>query len=202
MRVKTDEKRQEIVAVATKIFGEMGYHEASMSAISAALGGSKATLYGYFKSKEQLFAAVLTDALEEYGSQVFDALETRHDADLKTVLHEFGHAYLTFVTTPEVMSLGQNAMTQKFSEDLGPELYKNGSQKGWRRVEHFMTAKLDEGALSAPSALVASLQLKGLLESGILEPLRYGCEPHVTFDEAVDYAVAAFLGAYGAQPAS
>ena len=41
MRVKTDEKRLEILQVAAKVFGQNGYHGASMSAISAELGDQK-----------------------------------------------------------------------------------------------------------------------------------------------------------------
>ena len=59
MRVRTDEKRREIVDVASELFEEHGFERTSMSMISERLGGSKATLYGYFKSKEQLLAAVL-----------------------------------------------------------------------------------------------------------------------------------------------
>lgn len=196
MRVKTDEKRQEIIAVAAKVFGEMGYHKASMSAISAALGGSKATLYGYFSSKEALFAAVLTSRLEGPSMPVFDIVDQRHGDDIEAVLRDFGRTYLEFVTKPEVSTLAKNAMNGEFSDKLGPEIYKNGPQRGWQHVEDFMAAKMRAGQLHAPSAQIASLHLKGLLESGILEPVRYGLAPHFTFDEAVDYAVTAFARAY------
>ena len=51
MRVRTEEKRREIVRVASDLFHDNGYERTSMSMISERLGGSKATLYGYFKSK-------------------------------------------------------------------------------------------------------------------------------------------------------
>ncbi|OYW88264.1 MAG: TetR family transcriptional regulator, partial [Sphingobium sp. 32-64-5] len=54
MRVRTDDRRQAILDVATEMFREVGYARASMAAISARIGGSKGTLYGYFKSKEEL----------------------------------------------------------------------------------------------------------------------------------------------------
>jgi AcrR family transcriptional regulator len=44
MRVRTEEKRQEIVEIAARLFEELGYERTSMSAIAARVGGSKATL--------------------------------------------------------------------------------------------------------------------------------------------------------------
>ena len=54
MRVKTEAKRQHIVDVAAQAFRELGFEGASMAEICARVGGSKATLYNYFASKEEL----------------------------------------------------------------------------------------------------------------------------------------------------
>ena len=62
MRVKTDDKRRAILAAALELFREIGYERASMSKISEKIGGSKSTLYNYFKSKEELFSAAMIDA--------------------------------------------------------------------------------------------------------------------------------------------
>ena len=59
MRVRTEEKREEIIRIAAELFQENGFERTSMSTISERLGGSKATLYGYFKSKEDLLLAVV-----------------------------------------------------------------------------------------------------------------------------------------------
>jgi AcrR family transcriptional regulator len=51
-----------MLKVATEIFAERGYHDASMDAIAAAAGITKPMLYSYFGSKEGLFAACTRDA--------------------------------------------------------------------------------------------------------------------------------------------
>ena len=53
------ERRDHILAVAATAFAEEGYGATSMSAVASRLGGSKATLYKYFASKTELFAAVM-----------------------------------------------------------------------------------------------------------------------------------------------
>ena len=47
-----DQRREAILQVAREVFFEYGYSAASMSTIAARLGGSKGTLYNYFKNKE------------------------------------------------------------------------------------------------------------------------------------------------------
>ena len=49
---KRDVRREGILDVARGVFLSEGYATASMSTIAAKLGGSKGTLYNYFKSKE------------------------------------------------------------------------------------------------------------------------------------------------------
>ena len=60
-----DLRRQAILEVARAVFAEEGYAAASMSSIAARVGGSKATLYNYFRSKEELFEAVIRSKVDE-----------------------------------------------------------------------------------------------------------------------------------------
>src|SRR5271156_5696122 len=50
-------RREAILGVASEVFSAEGYAAASMSHIATRLGGSKGTLYNYFRSKEELFRA-------------------------------------------------------------------------------------------------------------------------------------------------
>jgi len=67
-------KRAEIVEVATRSFFERGYGATSMSAIADELGGSKATLWAHFASKEELFAAVVDYKVETFSRDVDEVL--------------------------------------------------------------------------------------------------------------------------------
>jgi AcrR family transcriptional regulator len=59
MKTKTESKRQAILTAAAEVFREVGFERASMSEIRARIGGSKATLYNYFPSKEKLFCRLI-----------------------------------------------------------------------------------------------------------------------------------------------
>ena len=59
MRTRCKIKRQKILDVAAQTFQELGFERASMDAIRARVGGSKATLYNYFTNKDEIFASII-----------------------------------------------------------------------------------------------------------------------------------------------
>jgi Transcriptional regulator len=67
-------KRAEIVQIATRSFFDYGYAATSMSSISEELGGSKATLWAHFSSKEELLAAVMDEHIDAFARDVEEVL--------------------------------------------------------------------------------------------------------------------------------
>jgi AcrR family transcriptional regulator len=98
-RSSPDQRRDHIIAVAAEVFAEVGYGASSMSTIAARLGGSKATLYKYFASKEQLFGAVMGQRCERILAPLRD-LRSSEGEDLETLLSEFGTRLLTKIYEP------------------------------------------------------------------------------------------------------
>lgn len=92
-RCNPDERRENILTVATEVFTQTGYGATSMSAIAARLGGSKATLYKYFPSKEQLFEAVLSRGCSVLLASLNEMIDMETD-DLEGLLTEFGTRFL------------------------------------------------------------------------------------------------------------
>ena len=66
-RTKTSERREAILVAAKQVFLEMGFDRASMDEIAARFGGSKATVYRYFGSKETLFKELISRTANEMG---------------------------------------------------------------------------------------------------------------------------------------
>ena len=60
------EKAESILAAAQRAFLANGFGAVSMDAIAREAGASKATVYAYFSSKEELFGAVVTREGERY----------------------------------------------------------------------------------------------------------------------------------------
>src|SRR6201989_2734894 len=99
-RTPRDQRREAIMEVAREVFVEEGYAAASMSTIAARLGGSKGTLYNYFKSKEELFEAYIRETCGRMGGPVFELPDPSDGADLAEVertLIDFGVRFLQFL---------------------------------------------------------------------------------------------------------
>ncbi|WP_187369427.1 TetR/AcrR family transcriptional regulator [Baekduia soli] len=57
--------RADIIAAATRVFSERGYHAASMSEIAAAVGMRKPSLYHHVRRKEDLLFAIHEQMIDE-----------------------------------------------------------------------------------------------------------------------------------------
>lgn len=195
MRVKTDERRQAIMEAAAALFREVGYERTSMAAISARLGGSKATLYSYFKSKEELFAAVMMESMGEQADKMIGLL-AEPAGDPKSALLAFGEAYLDLVLSDDVVAMLRVGLVDANHATLGPLLYASGPEHGWDQVACRLALWSSEGLIAVTDAKLAALQLKGLLEAGLFEPKFYGATPAVDRNAVLSSAVDIFLSAY------
>lgn len=53
--------RQDIVEAAARVFAEAGYHDATMQVIAREAGFTAASLYTYFRSKDEIYAALVEE---------------------------------------------------------------------------------------------------------------------------------------------
>jgi AcrR family transcriptional regulator len=91
---RTQDSRDEILKAATELFSNRGFHETSMAEVARAAGVSKALIFWHFKTKEELFVAVLGRLFEPY---VIDFAEEAGALDEKGQLLKLIESYLSFV---------------------------------------------------------------------------------------------------------
>src|SRR3569833_824386 len=91
-RLDRDARRELILDVAQEVFLEEGFANASMSTIAARLGGSKGTLYNYFKSKDELFTAYVERRCLWQQDEIF---ATKANETPKTTQHHNTHTNQT-----------------------------------------------------------------------------------------------------------
>jgi AcrR family transcriptional regulator len=65
--------REQVLAVAVRVFNEHGYDATSVADLSAALGLTKSALYHHFESKSAILEFALDDALDALEAVVDDA---------------------------------------------------------------------------------------------------------------------------------
>jgi AcrR family transcriptional regulator len=91
---RAQDSRDEILKAATKLFANRGFHETSMSEVARGAKVSKALIFWHFKTKEELFLAVLNRLLEPY---VIDFAEEAGLLDEKAQILKLVESYLLFV---------------------------------------------------------------------------------------------------------
>lgn len=197
MRVRTEKKRNEIVRMAAELFDELGYERTSMSAIAVRVGGSKATLYGYFQSKEELLRAVLDHAVNEEADRLMH--EFLVEKDLRSGLVRLGIAYLS----------GQPSRTASIrsvtNQPIAQEFYHGTLRPAWQRLADRFAAMMKEGRLKFADPWITAMHWKGLNEWDMLEKHLLCANMGTNPNEIVTAATAAadaFLKVYAspAQP--
>src|ERR1700690_1771524 len=78
-RLPRDERRGQLLVVASDVFVDHGYHAAGMDEIADRAGVSKPVLYQHFASKLELYLAVLHRHVDNLVSGVQQALRTTTD---------------------------------------------------------------------------------------------------------------------------
>lgn len=200
-RMSGEDRREAILDVASELFLTEGYASASMSSIAATLGGSKGTLYNYFKSKEELFLAYVQRTCALHRGNIADLLIG--DGDARSVLTAFAKGYLRAFTAEQVLQNWRviSAESSK-SPEIGREFYESGPMQGARMLADYMQKAKDRGELTMPDVMVAAHQFTSLIHGRMIKARLLNYIPVPSDAEIaaeVEAAIFVFFAAYGAK---
>jgi AcrR family transcriptional regulator len=199
---KSDFKRQAILDSAYRFFRAQGFEKTSITEITAEVGGSKATIYSHFPSKEALFVECMMAAAENYMAGTLQHLGAG-SSDPAVPLHNFGASFLKFICSPEQLEVRRLMIAEAARSGTG-KLFFDKINTLRAHLSAFLSACMASGTLRTGDSNLAADHLGALLEAEILEPLLLHVrEASPTPEEialAVKRGVAAFLRAYA--PAS
>ena len=167
MRVRTEDKRQAIIEIAGELFEELGYDRTSMSLISQKVGGSKATLYGYFKSKEELLLASLYVDISSNSEKMLDTILRART--LRDGLIELGIAYMTRRLERRPISNVRTMAAQREESGIGKEFYAKILRPAWQIFADRLGRLMDAGILQPADPWTVAMQWKGLLETDMFD---------------------------------
>ncbi|MDH6268201.1 TetR/AcrR family transcriptional repressor of mexJK operon [Rhizobium sp. SG_E_25_P2] len=195
MRVKTEKKKNEIITIAGELFLSQGYGTVSMATIAAAVGGSKGTLYGYFSSKEEVFAAFVVSAGQQRW-QEFIALEDQPNG-IEARLVALGCRYLRLLLSSEIMSVNRLVIAEaaRFPE-LGRIFYDNGPKSVIGVIASTLQQAAETGELPIEDPIAEAWRFKSLCEARLFEQCLWGIRSEATEAEIlenVEPACAIFL---------
>jgi len=195
---KSDSKRQAILENAYQLFRAQGFDGTSMADITSQVGGSKATLYSHFLSKEELFVECMMAALENYMSDTLKHLDASRN-DPQAALRNFGTSVLNFICSPEQVEVRRLMIAEAARSGTG-KLFFDKITALRSQISSFLAACMASGLLRRDDPDLAADHLGALLEAEILEPLLLHVREAAPDEEetahAARRAVAAFLRAY------
>ena len=199
-RVRTEEKRDEIVRIAAELFQKHGYDRCSMAALSERLGGSKATLYGYFPSKEDLLRAVIQCEIASEFDRVLK--EFHQDKSLRDGLIKLGVAYHNKRLSPLPVANIRAIVNQPAGSTMGKEFYETIIRPAFEDVAKQFEHLMDEGRLKRADPWTVLMHWKGLNDQDLFERRLIGAisgPEDVNVKKVATVAADAFLKLYGVE---
>lgn len=193
-----DAKRQAILDTAYRLFRAQGFDGTSISEITAQFGGSRATIYAYFSSKEELFVECMTAAVEDYITGAVAQLDAS-GTDPGIALREFGAKVLNFGSSAEMVAVRRLIIAEAGRSGIG-KLFFAKIVALQKHVAELLSRFMASGSLRPADADFAASQLRALLEAEVLEPLLLHVQENSPdqreIELAADRAVTVFLRAY------
>lgn len=154
-------KRSEIVKGAADLFLRHGFSGTSMASIAAAVGGSKATLYNHFPTKELLFEAVIDMVLTQRRS--VDDIDYRSMPCRKGL---FAIATTIFTAAQESRSINVHRLVffeARHNKAVGRALIGRGPEHGRQIIQSAFEHYVATGQLVCRDGHKASLYFVSLL---------------------------------------
>ena len=189
-------RRARYLDIALQQFLQHGFNGVSMDQLVAEAGGSKATLYRYFPSKEALFEAIIDEVA---APAVNDEGEDWDLVGLEDGLLSIGRATATAALDPRTILLLRLAIGEHARfPDLAKTLFEHGAARTYARLRRFLAARRAAGDIDVDDLQIAAEQFLG----GIIghQQLRasLGLPPpsRKDIEARVQAAVRTFIAAY------
>ncbi len=193
-------KSQQIAEAGLAVFLAQGFSGASVDDIAAKADVSKATLYKYFPTKEQLFEQVVREACGRYAQQIKLPDLSSHNA--RDAVLTLAGMIVRLSSSPELVGLFRLCMAEaRRFPAVARAFYDSGPQLAVSRTAQVLTRLCQDGMLSIDNAERAARQLGELCKAEVFEPLIFG--QRESFSEAelnrhARIAAETFLRAYSA----
>lgn len=174
----TDRKRAAIIEAAVSEWKRHGYDNTSMDRIAEVASVSKRTVYNHFPSKEELFAAIVSELMSR--CQIMKEFDFDPQKSISTQLTAIGKTAVELMTSTEFQDLARVTLSRFLqSPEMASEMLIETTQVEAELAVWFKTTH-ETGLLRVPDPTLAAKQFLGLIQSFAFWPPLIGKEPPLT----------------------
>ncbi len=176
MRRKSDETRRRIIDAAYECFWRAGFTRTNLDSIAARARVTKRTLYSYFRSKDDLLAAVLTH-YNELAAQRFKRIGDRMPPGRDGLIDSFfGQLAGWAAATPRWSGSGFTRLTVELA-DLPGHPARAIARRAKLALEAWLGARLQAARVAQPKDRAAEIML--LTEGAMALTLIHGQRQYI-----------------------
>jgi len=176
MRRKQDTTRRRIIDAAYQLFWRSGFTRTSIDSIAARSGLTKRTLYSYFRSKDDLLAAVLAH-YNELASERLRRIGDRMPAERSGMIDSFfGQIAEWASATPRWSGSGFTRLVVELA-DLPGHPARAIARKAKATTENWLAERLARARVPLPKARARDIML--LMEGSMALMLVHGDRSYI-----------------------
>jgi len=197
-----EKRRDEIAAVAERVFLELGFNDTTMQIVASRAGASKETLYRHFGSKEGLFSEVVRARAERVYGKVEREIGQHNDP--REVLKELGFNLLSKLINEDPVCLFRIVISEaQRTPELGRIFFEQGPSHLLNDLSNYLEYATKQGMLRCHEPMVAARIFLGAVVANrhIIKLVAPDYEEltEEIIRHHVEEAVRVFVAAYGPQ---
>lgn len=189
------QRRDAILQVAEEKFLAHGMHDVSLDTVVEAVGGSKATIYQYFGSKQGLLDAMIARRCERFFAEM-NFSDTLPDQPLYEVLLERTRRLYQAFTAPDNVAFSRLIMNESQRDStLAQQAYERGIGRGIRQVASLLEQAHQRGEIVCSEPMMSAAMLVSIIRHSQwrllvgLPPFESSYEP----DRFFEYTISQFI---------
>ncbi|MGK8522474.1 TetR/AcrR family transcriptional regulator [Nocardia asteroides] len=183
-------RHRDLLDAAARVFAERGYDNTTVAAITAAAGVSRATMYVYFASKEEIFLALAERVRDDFLAAQEPGIE---DDDPRTVLRATIDAFAAAVAAagPLLRLIDERGAVDPQVAALAEEI----TERPIRRFTRYLQRQLETGRISpvVPPRVIAET-IGYTLTAGVLARRTTGESGRAEYRAAMGKVAETLLG--------
>ena len=159
-RIPAAARRASIIRSAAALFGEKGFNGTKTREIAARAGVSEALIFKHFPSKEDLYAAILTEKspLPDLLERIQTLTEQRNDVEVFTTIAE------TIVGgAPDQNLMRLILFSALENHELSDMFFQNHIRHFYDVLSAYIEQRIEDGAFQPVEPLVAARAFMGML---------------------------------------